>query len=180
VALHVNASPALLHDDRLLRLLGQYPDRQVVLEITEHEVVDDYDRLATSLQRLRDTGAKIAVDDVGAGIASLRHIVRIAPDTIKLDISLTQHLRHDPVRRALARALVQFAQDTGTLLVAEGIESEADLVMWRRLGADGGQGYLLARPGPLPIQLSPSPRITSRRRRTPQRELAFADLSGMR
>lgn len=180
VAVHLNASPPLLHDDRLARLLEQHSDREVVLEITEHDAVDDYDRLAWALQRLRERGAKIAVDDVGAGIASLRHVVRIGPDIIKLDVSLTQHLRHDPVRQALAKALVQFAHDTETTLVAEGIETEADLDMWRRLGADLGQGYLLGHPAPLPFELRLSPKITARRRRSPRRELALADLIGLR
>jgi EAL domain-containing protein (putative c-di-GMP-specific phosphodiesterase class I) len=75
--------------------------------------------------------------------------VRLAPDVIKLDASLTQGIEHDAMRRALAASLVLFARRTGSQLVAEGIESPADLAAWRELGADGAQGYLLARPGPL-------------------------------
>ncbi len=96
---------------------------------------------------------RIAVDDAGAGFASLRHIVRLSPDIIKLDISLTQHIREDPVLRALAAALVQFAHQTGTELIAEGIETTADLAAWQDLGAHAAQGYLLARPAGLPMSL---------------------------
>lgn len=90
------------------------------------------------------------MDDAGAGFASLRHIVRLAPDYIKLDISLTQGLGFDPIRRALACALVDFASQTDAKLIAEGIEDPTDLDTWRTLGAHAAQGYLLAAPGPLP------------------------------
>lgn len=150
VDLTLNCSPATICDDRLASLLDRCPSRGIILEITEHAMVDDYRQLEEILPALRARGISLAVDDTGAGFASLRHILRLSPDIIKLDISLTQGLRHDPVRRTLAECLVRFASRTGSELFAEGIEDPADLAEWRELGADAAQGYLLGRPGPLP------------------------------
>lgn len=150
VALHVNAGPATLRDQRLPALLATQPSRHVIIEVTEHVMVEDYSRLEAARRRLRECGAALAVDDAGAGFASFRHIIRLAPEVIKLDQTLTRNLRHDPVLRALAEAFVHFAHRTGTQLVIEGLEEEADLRIWQRLGAHAAQGYLLAKPGPLP------------------------------
>ena len=162
VALTLNASPACVMDPRLGQLLKQHAGRHLVVELTEHAVVDDYGALRTALDRLRAGGVRVAVDDAGAGFASLQHIVRLAPDIIKLDISLTQHVRDDPVRRALAAALVQFAEQTGTQLVAEGVETPADLAIWQNIGAHAAQGYLLGHPAPVPIPLGPCPGLVRR------------------
>ncbi len=150
VALSVNCSPQALADPRLPAFFLTQRPRPVILELTEHAIVDDYQLLDAAIARLRSWGAKLAIDDAGAGFASLRHIVRLAPEIIKLDISLTQNLRHDPVRRALADCLIRFARETGSELIAEGIEHDHDLDTWIDLGADAVQGYHLARPGPLP------------------------------
>jgi EAL domain-containing protein (putative c-di-GMP-specific phosphodiesterase class I) len=149
VALSVNVSPMTLADPRLEVLLDEHEPRQLVLEVTEHAIVPDYPELGRAVARLRRRGCRIAVDDAGAGFASLRHVVSLAPEFIKLDSSLTQELEQDSMRRALASSLVQFAQRTGCQLIAEGIERPDDLALWQHLGADGAQGFLLARPGPL-------------------------------
>lgn len=171
IALTLNVSPCAVADPRFDVLLEQHPGRHLVVELTEHAAVDDYTGLHTCLAQLRARGVRIAVDDAGAGFASLQHIVRLGPDIIKLDISLTQHVRDDPVRRALAAALVQFADQTGTELVAEGIETPADLATWQQLGAHAAQGYLLGHPTAAPISLDPCPGLTRRhaRRYTPAR-----------
>jgi EAL domain-containing protein (putative c-di-GMP-specific phosphodiesterase class I) len=150
VALSFNASPGTLADQRLLRLLDRHAGRQLIAEVTEHAVVDDYRHLETCLVALRSRGVRVAVDDAGAGFASLRHIVRLQPDYIKLDPSLTQDLGDDPVRRPLADCLVQFALRTDSAILVEGIETAADLAAWQDLGAHAAQGYLLGQPGPLP------------------------------
>jgi EAL domain-containing protein (putative c-di-GMP-specific phosphodiesterase class I) len=147
--LSVNASPETLMDPRLGALLGPLPVHRVVVEVTEHARVEDYDRLAGAISGLRGGGLRLAVDDAGAGFASLRHIVQLAPDVIKLDISLTAGVDHHPGRRALAAALTAFAHQTGASLVAEGVESEAEVATLLSLGVDHGQGFHLARPGPL-------------------------------
>lgn len=147
VLLAVNASPSTLADPRLAAILRDNPGRIFVIEITEHAVVADYRMLADVVQTLRDLGAELAVDDAGAGFASLRHIVHLAPDTIKIDRSLTQGVGSSPLKRALAGALVEFADATGASLVAEGVEDPEDLATWANLGARAVQGYLTGKPG---------------------------------
>ncbi len=150
VTLSLNASPATLGAERLRGILGGC-GRPVVLEITEHAVVEDYHLLQDTVEGMRALGVRIAVDDAGAGISSLRHIVQLAPEIIKLDISLTQGVGTSPLRRALAGALIEFAQRTDAQLIVEGIEEVGDLSIWTALGADAVQGYLVGRPGPLPV-----------------------------
>jgi EAL domain-containing protein (putative c-di-GMP-specific phosphodiesterase class I) len=162
VAVTLNSSPDLLCEPRFLTLVEEYPERHLVVEVTEHAVVDDYARLTDAVAALRARGVRIAIDDAGAGFSSLQHIVRLAPDIIKLDLSLTQHLHDDPVRRALADCLVRFAHEAGCELIAEGIEHPNDLQTWSELGAHAAQGYLLGRPGPLPVAAS-SGVVTGRR-----------------
>lgn len=159
--LALNVSPATLADPRLETAIAS-TGAPVVLELTEHTEVDGYDALVESLGRLRRAGARIAVDDAGAGYSSLRHILRLGPDIIKLDIGLTRGIDADPARRALAAALVTFAEDTGASLVAEGIEGQAELEALRHLRIRYGQGFYLGRPGPL-IQVPDQPSVLSGR-----------------
>lgn len=154
IALSVNASPALIMDPRFVALVARHPERELIVEVTEHAVVDDYTRLNDAVDRLRTLDVRLAVDDAGAGFASLRHVVRLQPDLIKLDVSLTRGLRDDPVRRPLAVSLLQFAQRTGSRLIAEGIDTAGDLATWRDLGAHAAQGYHLGPPEPLPSDLA--------------------------
>jgi EAL domain-containing protein (putative c-di-GMP-specific phosphodiesterase class I) len=139
---HAAASPAFVE-----RLDGV--EARVVLEITEHEAIGDYGALAEALAPLRERGLRVAVDDVGAGYASLRHALQLAPDMVKMDMSLTRDIDRDPGRRALAGALISFADETGMTIVAEGIETAVELEALRGLWVRYGQGYLLARPAPL-------------------------------
>lgn len=151
IAVHLNVLPATLHEPGLLTLVAGAGRRRLVLEVTEHDVIDDYPAIAGVRDELAAHNVTLAVDDVGAGFASLRHIVRLGPEVLKLDISLTQNVQHDPIRHALAEALVGFAHSSGLQLIAEGIEHPDELHVWRRLGADAAQGFLLARPGELPV-----------------------------
>ena len=148
VAIALNVSPTTALDTRFTGLLFDIADR-VVIEITEHAQVDDYDALQTALAPLRERGAQLAIDDVGAGFANLRHILRLATDLVKLDLSLTQEISRDPAREALASSLVSFADGVGASIVAEGISSDEDLTLLRALGVDYGQGFHLARPSAL-------------------------------
>jgi EAL domain-containing protein (putative c-di-GMP-specific phosphodiesterase class I) len=91
-------------------------------------------------------GVRLAIDDTGAGFASLAHILKLTPDIIKLDRELTSRIDHDPVRSTLAAALVTFASRTGAEIVAEGIETGTELEVLRGLGIRYGQGFLLCRP----------------------------------
>nr|WP_281414665.1 EAL domain-containing protein [Plastoroseomonas arctica] len=145
----VNASPALILSGRLAAALRRHPGRRVVVEVTEHAPVADYAKLLWECARLRETGARIAVDDAGAGYAGLQHILQLRPDMIKLDIALVRAIDTDPARRALVSALMFFAEETGCLMVAEGIETQAELDILRKLGVHCGQGYLFSRPLPI-------------------------------
>jgi EAL domain-containing protein (putative c-di-GMP-specific phosphodiesterase class I) len=144
--LAVNASPELLGERTLAEMLAATANRRIVLEVTEHVEVADYDALAGYLHQLRAAGCRIAVDDAGAGYASLRHILRLRPDYIKLDMTLTRDIDTDGDRRALASSLLTFAREVSATVIAEGIETQAELETLRGLGATLGQGYFLARP----------------------------------
>jgi len=144
--LGLNCSPELLLSHRLEGLLEGYPADRLVLEITEHAAVKDYRVLERELEPLRRRGIRLAIDDAGAGYASMRHILQLRPDMIKLDISLTQGIDQDPQRRAMASALIAFARETHSSIVAEGVETLAELEMLKSLGADKVQGFLLGHP----------------------------------
>ncbi|MGZ4400455.1 MAG: EAL domain-containing protein [Gaiellaceae bacterium] len=151
VSLAINASPSTAMGVAFHRLLAAADSARIVIEITEHAPVDDYDELNAALDRLRQIGVRLAIDDAGAGFASLRHILRLGPEAIKLDRSLIHGIANDRPQQALAVGLISFADKAGATIVAEGIETEEELEALRALGVRYGQGYLLARPGPLPL-----------------------------
>lgn len=155
--LAVNCSPATLFDDELSSLLRGSDLERVVLEITEHAVIDDYAELLARLAPLRNLGLRIAIDDAGAGYSSLRHVLHLQPELIKLDRSLVHGIDHDRKRRALASALIAFAHETKAHIVAEGVETEAELRMLEQLGAHFAQGFFLGRPTSLAEALRQPP-----------------------
>ena len=159
--LAVNVSPATAMSTHLLDALGEVDLSRIVIEITEHAPVADYDALAAATQSLRARGVRLAVDDAGSGFASLRHILRLSPDVIKLDRTLTADVDTDAAREALAAALTLFASRIGSTVVAEGIEREEELLTLRDLGVLYGQGYYLARPAALSIDPAEVPRTVS-------------------
>jgi len=146
--LSVNVSAATALDiDFLESLVGG--DRDVVIEITEHDVVEDYDALEAALTAVRSR-ARLAVDDAGAGYAGLSHIRALRPDVIKLDRSVVSGLHVDPVARAMIAGMVHFAREIDCRVVAEGIETAEELATLVELGVSHGQGYLLGRPAAAP------------------------------
>jgi EAL domain-containing protein (putative c-di-GMP-specific phosphodiesterase class I) len=149
VYLALNCSPQTLASGRVHELLQTAEVRRLVLEITEHHDIHDYPALLKSLAPLRAVGLRVAIDDAGAGYASMRHVLNVQPELIKLDISLTRDIDTDPKRRALASALIAFARETDARIVAEGVETGAELETLRQLGASSAQGYFLAAPMPL-------------------------------
>ncbi|NSX54579.1 EAL domain-containing protein [Sulfitobacter sp. 1151] len=149
----VNASPKTVESGRLMDVFADFPCDRIVLELTEHVEIGCYDRLMKKLEVLRFHGIRIAIDDAGAGYAGLQHIVRLRPDIIKLDISLTSNIDQDLVRRSLATALVGFANETNALMVAEGVETEMEFATLKYLGIDLMQGYLLGRPADLSVAM---------------------------
>lgn len=157
--LAINASPRTVIDGRLTRMLEAYPLRRIVLEVTEHEEVEQYSEIAHVVRPLHMAGLRVAVDDAGAGYASFKHILNLAPDIIKLDNSITRGIDADTSRQALAAALTRFAETTGGLLVAEGVENSAELAALQRIGIRYGQGYALGRPAPLQGALEQARRV---------------------
>lgn len=162
--LAINVAGALLSQPHALALLSALPDahaRDVVLEITEDALVRDYDALRGVVQPLLARGMRIAVDDMGAGYAGLRHAIDLHPAYLKLDRALIHGVDGDPKRAALVDALLRYAEHAGAHIVAEGVETEGELAALRRLGVPFAQGYLLARPAvpwpPLAIALAPAP-----------------------
>jgi EAL domain-containing protein (putative c-di-GMP-specific phosphodiesterase class I)/DNA-binding response OmpR family regulator len=147
VFVSINVSPDVLVEatERLREALPQ--DRQTVLEVTEHVQILDYRRLRAAVESLDCWG--LAVDDAGAGYASLRHILELKPAYAKLDLSLVQGIDQDEVRQSLAAGLVHVANRSGFRLIAEGIENEADAECLEELGVGLGQGYLFGRPAVL-------------------------------
>jgi EAL domain-containing protein (putative c-di-GMP-specific phosphodiesterase class I) len=150
VFLAVNVSPALVMSGKLDYLAADPVCPRLVFELTEHVAVDDYGPIRQHIDPLREHGARVAVDDAGAGFSSMRHILLLQPEIIKLDNSLTHGVDHDPARRALASSLISFAKDIGASLIAEGVETAEELSTLEGLGAHWVQGYHIARPAALP------------------------------
>jgi PAS domain S-box-containing protein len=149
--LSLNASAGTLASPRLVELLAAGPAERLVLELTEHVAVADYDDLAAPLNRLRWSGVRLAVDDTGSGFASLQHILNLAPDIIKLDRALVRDVDVDPARASLAASLVLFADRIRATLVAEGIESPSERAALQELGVGFGQGFHLGHPLPVAV-----------------------------
>jgi EAL domain-containing protein (putative c-di-GMP-specific phosphodiesterase class I) len=149
VFMAVNLSPEALMSPELVGVIPEGFADQLVIELTEHTPVLDYQALGLAFAPLRASGAALAIDDAGAGFASLRHILELAPQFIKLDISITQKIEHERVALALAVALTSFAGAIEARIIAEGIETASQLEALRSLGIRLGQGYHLAMPGPI-------------------------------
>jgi EAL domain-containing protein (putative c-di-GMP-specific phosphodiesterase class I)/CheY-like chemotaxis protein len=148
--LSVNASPETLRSPRLLELLEGIAGDRIVLEMTEQSPVADYEEILTCLRPFRDMGVRLAIDDVGAGFASLRHVVLLTPDFMKIDRTLVAGVDSDLVRRTLIGGLMSFANEVGMGVIAEGVETESELETLRMLGVPNGQGFHLGRPESIP------------------------------
>jgi EAL domain-containing protein (putative c-di-GMP-specific phosphodiesterase class I) len=145
----INAGPATFGSPELLALLSASMPSRIIVELTEHVGIEDYPGLRRASKALRRIGCRVALDDTGTGFASLSLLLEVAPELIKLDRAMTRDIDSDPVRRALARALVAFGKEVGAEVVAEGIETAAELGVLIDLGIGYGQGFHLARPGSL-------------------------------
>lgn len=129
-------------------LAGVDPSR-IILELTEHDAVADYEALDDALQPCRERGIRIAVDDVGAGFSSFSHVLELSPEFIKMDQSITRHIDVDDARRKLAHAIAELAAQMGTTVIAEGVESQGELDTIAAVGIKAAQGFYLSRPRPL-------------------------------
>lgn len=150
----VNLSARTLIDqhfpDRVQELLTEYkvPAQRLTLEITESGVLDGTDRPIPTLQRLRDLGVRLSVDDFGTGDSSLAHLRRLPVHEVKVDRSFVQGMATDPGDLAIVNAVVTLSQQFGLAVVAEGVESELTLELLQDIGCEIGQGFLFSRPLP--------------------------------
>lgn len=158
----MNLSPDVLMDPGTQHTFAALPVERISLELSEHDPVRDYGELAACLGPWRERGMRLAIDDVGAGFSSLRHIVLTRPDSIKFDRSIVDGVHADPVLTTLIRSLVAFARDLGATTVAEGIETAQDAEALAMLEVDLGQGWFFGRPGPPLDLIAPDASATSR------------------
>ncbi len=146
----VNLHPDDFEDPQLLALepfVVEHAER-LVFEVTERATIADFDLFRSNIAVLRESGVRIAVDDLGSGYAALNSVAELSPDYIKFDITLIRDIDSSPIRQNLLRNMIAFARDTGALTVGEGVETKAELRTLRELGCHYVQGYYLARPAP--------------------------------
>ncbi|MDZ5084506.1 MULTISPECIES: EAL domain-containing protein [Mycobacteriaceae] len=139
----VNLSPSAVLDPSIQELLVSV-DRPLIVEVTEHEPFPE--SFGADLEKLRGAGVSVAVDDAGAGYASFVQLLRLRPDIIKIDGELVDGIDENPVKRAFATALKALGAELGAKIVAEAVETPAQLDTLTRLGIEYGQGFLLGRP----------------------------------
>jgi len=150
----VNVTPRDLREERLLDTVARLlvssgtPPSQLVIEITEHDVMTDPERCAVVLSGLRDLGVQLSVDDFGTGHSSLAYLERLPVHELKIDRTFVQRLGSDIADAVIIRATVSLAHELGLRVVAEGVESDHVLGRARDLGCDVLQGYWIARPMP--------------------------------
>lgn len=142
----INLSPSVIVDGALDELLSDADPHDVVVEVTEHAPVESYVALDEALASHRAQGLRVAVDDVGAGYASMTHVIRMHPDIIKIDMSLVRGIDDDPVRQALVQALAAFGRRLHAVVIAEGVETEAERDALVSLGIEYAQGFLFGTP----------------------------------
>ncbi len=149
IRLNINVSPHTLCSAEFLDAVAQVPRDRLVVEVTEHAVIEDYSPLKTASAALASLGIWLAVDDVGMGFSGLNRIIETSPYELKLDRVVIQDIDLCPVKHALVKAFCSFGEEVGFHIVAEGIETPAELEAVRQLGARIGQGHHLGRPGEL-------------------------------
>ena len=144
VSLSVNLSPRLVMQEPRLAAVLSAIDRPLILEVTEREPIEDYVAFRRAVSLLGRVAW--AVDDAGAGYASLRHIIELRPDYVKLDHGLVSGIPSDPIRQALVAGMLHFATSIGVRIIAEGVETEAERLTLHALGVELAQGYLFGHP----------------------------------
>ena len=136
-----------------LTQLGISPER-VIIEITENQPTYDFVAMRSALLHYRSMGFKIAIDDLGEGFSSLRLWSELRPEFIKIDMHFVQGVDTDPIKRQFLKSIQQIALSCGTNVIAEGVETEAELKVVKEIGIALGQGYFIARPSPTPTLLA--------------------------
>jgi diguanylate cyclase (GGDEF)-like protein len=152
--LSLNFSPSALASPKIMGILPKNMS-DIVVEVTEHELASEDGGLEEGIAKMRARGARIAVDDAGAGYAGLNQVMRVQPDVIKLDRSLIEGVHSDSAKSALVEFFVMFARRVGASVCTEGIETVDELRTLINLGVSYGQGYLLGRPSEPWVEVSP-------------------------
>ncbi|CAJ62693.2 MULTISPECIES: EAL domain-containing protein [Frankia] len=166
VCLTVNASPATITSGLLDVLHEEQTCRRLVVEITEHEYFCDDAEVLRAVRDLRARGVRIAADDTGTGYAGLEQLIELHPDIVKLDYLVTHGMDADPARRATAAALVMISREFGGCVIAEGIQTPAELHTALDVHIPYGQGFLLGAPTPTPSLACAGGADTGRGRRS--------------
>ncbi|RFP13896.1 GGDEF domain-containing protein [Duganella sp. BJB475] len=161
--LFLNVSPECLmqrdapHGETLeyIHQIGINPDR-VIIELTENQPTYDYELMREAVLHYRNMGFQIAIDDLGEGFSSLRLWSELRPEYVKIDMHFIQGINHDPVKLQFVRSIQEIADKSDTLVIAEGIETQAELLVLRDVGVAFGQGYHLGRPHAQPARAAPA------------------------
>jgi diguanylate cyclase (GGDEF)-like protein len=154
LAMSVNISRYDLVDEDLARYVDSvlavhgFPADRLTLEVTESALGGDPKRAERCVRQLRSLGVRVSIDDFGVGYSSMSQLLALAIDELKIDKSFTLALTSDPRAQAIVRSTIELARALSLTLVAEGIETEEALRTLQGLGAEVGQGYLIARPLP--------------------------------
>ena len=148
-AMNINASPEAILSGVVGDIVAGYDGRRIVLEVTEHSRIPDYPEFRKAIRHIRQLGVRIAVDDAGSGYASFHHVLELDADMIKLDLSLIRDIHRDRKKQALAAALISYARHAGPVVVAEGVDCQAEFDVLQKLSVDRVQGYFIGRPSPL-------------------------------
>jgi diguanylate cyclase (GGDEF)-like protein len=148
--------PTVKHGETLgfIQEIGINPDR-VIIELTENQPTYDYELLLEAVSHYRQMGFQIAIDDLGEGFSSLRLWSELRPEYVKIDMHFIQGINQDPVKLQFVRSIQEIAKKSGTIVIAEGIETKAELLLIRDLGVELGQGYYIARPIASPLTALP-------------------------
>jgi len=151
--LFINIHPNVLldanyHSGETLQLLSELgiDTKQVVFELTEKSAVKDFTLFEKVLSHYRNQGYRIAIDDVGSGYNSLKTLIYLKPEFIKLDKSLTQNINENEEQKQIIKLIMEYAKHSSTKVIAEGIEKKEDLIYLRNRGIDYGQGYAIGKP----------------------------------
>ncbi len=133
--------------DKLVEVISTFNTPQkIVLEITEQEGIEDFDRLYRAIKEFRRQGVLIAIDDFGSGYANYAHILKIRPDYLKIDGSLIKNILEDGESQILVKSIIRFAQDLKTKTIAEFVENKEIYELLKEYGVDEFQGYYFGRP----------------------------------
>ncbi|MDG1863763.1 MAG: EAL domain-containing protein [Yoonia sp.] len=149
IYISLNASPDTIVSGHLTDVLKNAPTDRIIIEITEHDAIEDHVKLLKTMAELRMKGVRFAIDDLGAGYSGLSTVLRLRPDIMKLDRALVAGIHVDPARQSLATAMIHFATEIGASLIAEGVEHPEERDALRKIGVRLVQGFLFARPAPL-------------------------------